>query len=84
MSQRQINVCVRLRPRPPAQNAVWRQEANTLAELGVPDREPRKFTYDRVFGEDAGNADIYETFAAAVVEDAMRGYHGAVVARGPA
>ena len=23
---------------------------------GVRDREPRKFTYDRVFGEDAGNA----------------------------
>ena len=75
-----IAVAVRLRPtneREAGQRKTW----STDGERQVTGRK-KSWTFDRVFSEGSTNEEIYDNFARPIVEDAMRGFHGAIIAYG--
>lgn len=78
---KRIRVGLRLRPSTPAEEsegpASWVVESNRVIR-----RDKKQFTLDRVFDARTSNEVVYDEFAAVIVRDAMRGYHGAVLAYG--
>lgn len=81
MRDQRIRVGLRLRPATPAEEAEgpasWVVESRRVIR-----RNTKQFTLDRVFDARTPNEVVYDEFAAAIVRDAMRGYHGAVLAYG--
>ena len=88
MAERQIRVCVRVRPLTEAEHLegdeAWILEGTSrIVERYVEEnRTARSFAFDRIFPASSLNDAIYEAFAREIVNDAMRGYHGAVIAYG--
>ena len=75
-----IRVCVRVRPLMGTDGEVaWVAEENCVSEIGG---KRRRFTVDAVFEESSRNEEVYELFGRDIVLDAMRGYHGALLAYG--
>ena len=52
------------------------------ASLGGDGAPPRGFKFDGCFGDEASQADIYESAAAPIVDGVMRGYNGTILAYG--
>ena len=86
MRRRSIRVGVRLRPADGV--AAWRVDGSAVVECPRQDayasqqRAPRVFRFDDVFDVRADNAAVYERVAKDVVNDALRGNSGALIAYG--
>ena len=86
MRRRSIRVGVRLRPADGV--AAWRVDGLAVVECPRQDayasqqRAPRVFRFDDVFDVRADNAAVYEQVAKDVVDDALRGNSGALIAYG--
>ena len=84
--RRSIRVGVRLRPADGV--AAWRVDGAAVVECPRADayasqqRAPRVFRFDDVFDVRADNAAVYEQVAKDVVDDALRGNSGALIAYG--
>ena len=84
--RRSIRVGVRLRPADGV--AAWRVDGSAVVECPRADayasqqRAPRVFRFDDVFDVRADNAAVYERVAKDVVDDALRGNSGALIAYG--
>ena len=85
--RRSIRVGVRLRPADGV--AAWRVDGSAVVECprrqdayASQQRAPRVFRFDDVFDVRADNAAVYEQVAKDVVDDALRGNSGALIAYG--
>ena len=79
-----ISVLVRIRPRSAREAAVGgaicvHAGAAGQVRLGPP-AEPHAFSFDRVAGEGAGQAEVFALAGAAVVDNCLAGYNGCVSA----
>ena len=88
MSSRRRSIRVAVRLRPAAGAAAWRVDGSAVVECPRQDayasqqRAPRVFRFDDVFDVRADNAAVYEQVAKDVVDDALRGNSGALIAYG--
>ncbi|EGB06109.1 hypothetical protein AURANDRAFT_29529, partial [Aureococcus anophagefferens] len=89
MAERQMRVCVRVRPLTASEHLegdeAWLLEGTsriTERDVGEKNRCARSFNFDRVFPAPSLNDAVYESMGREIVNDAMRGYHGAIVAYG--
>jgi centromeric protein E len=87
MRRRSIRVGVRLRPADGV--AAWRVDGSAVVECprrqdayASQQRAPRVFRFDDVFDVRADNAAVYAQVAKDVVDDALRGNSGALIAYG--
>ncbi len=81
-----ISVLVRIRPRSAREAAVdgaicVHAGAAGQVRLGAP-AEPHAFSFDRVAGEGAGQAEVFALAGAAVVDNCLAGYNGCLMAYG--
>lgn len=71
-----VRVSIRARPAWESEERCWSTEPRRMiGSRGC-------FTFDRVFGEESLNDEIFEDSVQDIVKDVMRGYHGAVIAYG--
>ena len=84
-----MRVCVRVRPLTESEHLegdeAWLLEGTsriTERDVGEKNRGARSFNFDRVFPAPSLNDAVYESMGREIVNDAMRGYHGAIVAYG--
>ena len=88
MATRRRSIRVGVRLRPAAGAAAWRGDGAAVVERPRADayasqqRAPRVFRFDDVFDVRADNAAVYEQVAKDVVDDALRGNSGALIAYG--
>ena len=88
MATRRRSIRVGVRLRPAAGAAAWRVDGAAVVECPRQDayasqqRAPRVFRFDDVFDVRADNAAVYEQVARDVVDDALRGNSGALIAYG--
>lgn len=81
-----VKVCARFRP----QNAVERSENGQICvqlqedqvKLTAEDGTDHKFNFDRVFGMDTAQKDVFEYAALPVITDVLDGYNGTIFAYG--
>ena len=88
MASRRRSIRVGVRLRPAAGAAAWRVDGSAVVERPRADayasqqRAPRVFRFDDVFDVRADNTAVYEQVAKDVVDDALRGNSGALIAYG--
>ncbi len=88
MASRRRSIRVGVRLRPAAGAAAWRVDGSAVVECPRADayasqqRAPRVFRFDDVFDVRADNTAVYEQVAKDVVDDALRGNSGALIAYG--
>ena len=88
MATRRRSIRVGVRLRPAAGAAAWRVDGSAVVECPRQDayasqqRAPRVFRFDDVFDVRADNAAVYGQVAKDVVDDALRGNSGALIAYG--
>ena len=83
-----VRVAVRCRPLSERERADRQAEvvavdaAAAQVTLRAAGEAPRPFTFDRAFGPEAGQAEVYEAMAAPLVESALAGYNATLFAFG--
>ena len=88
MATRRRSIRVGVRLRPAGGDAAWRVDGSTIVECPRADayasqqRAPRVFRFDDVFDVRADNAAVYAQVAKDVVDDALRGNSGTLIAYG--
>jgi hypothetical protein len=86
-----VKVIVRIRPLSHKERANGNQEVGKVdsenATISVHDpnnnkANPKQFTFDRTYGPNCKQTDIYNQIAAPVVEDVLKGFNGTIFAYG--
>ncbi len=79
-----IQVAVRIRPEPGGGNGAARSvslNANNGIDLTV-NQSKHEFHFDKVFGDRAGQAEVFRTSTQPIIADLLEGYNGCVLTYG--